>query len=151
MVPRLAARGAECQVNTTRMYRRSITDHYRHVQYTRQEGKASQLVSMKLEPGQEIGWEQHDVDQYLVIVQGKAYLDTDTKEDELEIKSGELACAGDAFVVPAGTRHNLVNASKTDPLTLWSVYVPPEHPANKIQPRKGGWEDAWRRRLASTT
>ena len=70
------------------MFRRVITDHYRHVQYTRREGKASQLVSMKLEPGQEIGWEQHDVDQYLVIVQGKARLDTVARVREHKWRAG---------------------------------------------------------------
>ena len=35
---------------------------------------------------------------------------------------------GDAVVVPAGTRHNVINASKTEPLKLYTLYSPPNHP-----------------------
>jgi len=35
---------------------------------------------------------------------------------------------GDAVVVPAGTLHNVINDSKTEPLKLYTIYSPPNHP-----------------------
>jgi len=107
------------------------TENYRHVRYTRL--GASQLVSMKLVPGQEIGWETHpDTDQHLIIVRGIAGIWMGEKGEE----DKQLAEAGDAVVVPMGTRHNVTNESKTDPLQLWSVYVPPEHPPTRKEKEK---------------
>lgn len=104
------------------------TDNYRHVRYTR--SGASQLVSMKLAPGEEIGWEMHeDTDQHLVIVGGTAGIWLGGKEKQ-------IAESGDAVVVPMGTRHNVTNESKTKPLRLWSVYAPPEHPPTRKEKEK---------------
>jgi mannose-6-phosphate isomerase-like protein (cupin superfamily) len=34
---------------------------------------------------------------------------------------------GSAIVVPAGTRHNIINTSAADPMKLYTVYAPPDH------------------------
>ena len=34
---------------------------------------------------------------------------------------------GFAIVVPAGTRHNIVNTSATDAMKLYTLYSPPDH------------------------
>ena len=34
---------------------------------------------------------------------------------------------GDAVIVPAGARHNVVNTSKGLDLKLYTIYSPPEH------------------------
>ena len=40
-----------------------------------------------------------------------------------------------AVIIPAGTRHNVVNAGDT-PLKLYSLYMPPEHKDGTIHPTK---------------
>ena len=39
---------------------------------------------------------------------------------------------GDGVVVPAGTHHNVVNASKTTLLKLYTIYSPPNHPDGTV-------------------
>jgi len=34
---------------------------------------------------------------------------------------------GDAVVVPAGAKHNVVNISESEPLKLYTIYSPPHH------------------------
>jgi mannose-6-phosphate isomerase-like protein (cupin superfamily) len=80
-----------------------------------------QLVVMSLQPGEEIGLEtHHDIDQFLRVEagEGKAYLNG----EEHPLKDGSVV------VVPSGTEHNVVNTSATEPLKLYTLYSPPEHP-----------------------
>ncbi len=90
---------------------------FRHVLYT---GKFTQLVLMSLKPGEEIGFETHDsVDQFFrfEMGEGKVYID-----------SQEYAVTGgDAVIVPAGSRHNVINTSNSEDLKLYTLYSPPEH------------------------
>jgi mannose-6-phosphate isomerase-like protein (cupin superfamily) len=82
----------------------------------------TQLVVMSLQPGEEIGDEVHpDVDQFFRVERGEARFVFDEKEER-------LVRGGDAVVVPAGTRHNVINASKEEPLKLYTLYSPPNHP-----------------------
>jgi mannose-6-phosphate isomerase-like protein (cupin superfamily) len=88
---------------------------YRRVLYT---AKNSQLVLMSIAPGSEIGEETHHLDQFIRLEQGKAKLVLDDVEHEV---------AEDwAFVIPAGTKHNVINEGDT-PLKLYTIYSPPEH------------------------
>jgi mannose-6-phosphate isomerase-like protein (cupin superfamily) len=43
---------------------------------------------------------------------------------------------GDAVIVPAGARHNVINASKTEELKLYTIYSPPEHDDGTIRKTK---------------
>ncbi len=97
--------------------------NFRQVLFT---GKHAQLVVMCLQPGEEIGKEMHpNVDQFFRIEQGEArFVLNDTEE--------HLVRDGDAVVVPAGTYHNIFNASKTTPLRLYTIYSPPNHPAGTV-------------------
>jgi mannose-6-phosphate isomerase-like protein (cupin superfamily) len=45
--------------------------------------------------------------------------------------------AGDAVVVPAGTFHNVINASPTKPLRLYTLYAPPQHADGAVQETRG--------------
>lgn len=99
------------------------TDH-RRVLYT---AKNSQLVLMCLQPGEEIGEEIHELDQFIRIEEGegKAVLndvETPMKED-------------DAVVIPQGTKHNVINTGSA-PLKLYSIYSPPEHKDGTIHKTK---------------
>ncbi len=91
-------------------------ENFRRVLYT---AKNSQLVVMSILPGEDVGEEIHHLDQFIRVEagQGKAILD-----------GVEHAISdGFAIVVPAGTRHNILNASSNKPLQLYTVYSPPNH------------------------
>ncbi|MDD3491521.1 MAG: cupin domain-containing protein [Candidatus Pacebacteria bacterium] len=91
-------------------------NNFREVLYT---GKNSQLVVMSIEPGDEIGEEVHDLDQFIRIEQGEGKAILDGVEHEVKDDF--------AIVVPAGANHNIINTSKEKPLKLYTVYSPPEH------------------------
>jgi mannose-6-phosphate isomerase-like protein (cupin superfamily) len=91
-------------------------ENFRKVLYT---ARYSQLVVMALGPGEEIGEEVHGLDQFLRIEKGTGKAVLDGVEHEI--------MDGSAIVVPAGTRHNIVNSSADKPLKLYTVYSPPNH------------------------
>jgi mannose-6-phosphate isomerase-like protein (cupin superfamily) len=39
-------------------------------------------------------------------------------------------------VVPAGTEHNVINTSKSEPMRLYTLYTPPEHPDGIVHATK---------------
>jgi mannose-6-phosphate isomerase-like protein (cupin superfamily) len=101
--------------------------YFRQVLYT---GKYAQLVVMCLQPGEEIGNEVHQtVDQFFRIEVGDAKFVFNGKEEH-------LVHAGDAVIVPAGTFHNVINASSTKPLKLYTLYYPPNHPDGTVHKTK---------------
>jgi mannose-6-phosphate isomerase-like protein (cupin superfamily) len=90
---------------------------FRHVLYT---GKYSQLVLMSLKPGEEIGEEVHKtVDQFFRFEKGTGTVTIDGVKHKV--------ADGDAVIVPAGAKHNVINTSKTIKLKLYTIYSPPEH------------------------
>lgn len=106
---------------------------FRHVIFT---GKHNQLVLMCLQPKEEIGNEVHaNVDQFFRIEEGKAKFVFSGKEEH-------QVGAGDAVVVPAGTYHNVINASATEPLHLYTIYSPPQHPDGTVHKTKADAEAA---------
>ncbi len=91
-------------------------------------GKYSQVVLMKLMPGEDIGNEVHEkVDQILIFVEGEGK--AKVGEEEFEIKEGTLA------FVDAGAWHNFTNTGST-PLKLFTIYSPPNHPYDRVQKTK---------------
>lgn len=98
---------------------------YRHVIFT---GGRAQLVLMSLKPKQSIGNEVHPkVDQFFRIEQGKALFKLDNGKDKY------VQGPNGATMVPAGTWHNVTNASANIPLKLYTIYSPPNHPPGTIQ------------------
>lgn len=90
---------------------------FRRVLYT---GKHSQLVLMSIKPGEEIGEETHDdVDQFFRFEEGEGKVIIDGVEHPVK--------DGNGVIVPAGARHNVINASKLVNLRLYTIYSPPEH------------------------
>ena len=107
--------------------------YFRRVLFT---ATHAQLVVMCLQPGEEIGDEVHnDVDQFFRIERGEARFVFNEKEER-------LVHDGDAVVVPAGTYHNVINASKTAPLKLYTIYSPPTHPDGTVHKSKAEAEAA---------
>ena len=43
---------------------------------------------------------------------------------------------GDAFLVPAGIEHNVINTSAEKPLKLYTIYSPPHHKDGTIHKTK---------------
>ena len=107
--------------------------YFRRVLFT---GKHAQLVVMCLQPGEQIGKEVHpNVDQFFRIEQGEAkFVFNETEE--------HLVRNADAVVVPAGTHHNVINASKTTTLKLYTIYSPPNHPDGTVHKTKSEAEAA---------
>lgn len=91
-------------------------NNFRKVLYT---ARYSQLVLMSLNPGEEIGEEMHDLDQFLRIEKGEGKAVLDGVEHQLK--------GGSAVVVPAGTKHNIINTSSKEEMKLYTIYSPPEH------------------------
>lgn len=98
---------------------------YRRVVYT---GQHEQLVLMNLRPGEEIGNEVHDVDQFIRVEAGTGTA-TINNTDEHAVSDGW------ALLVPAGTWHNITNTGEAD-LKLYTVYGPPNHKDGTVQPTK---------------
>jgi len=92
-------------------------NNFRKVLYT---SKHSQLVLMSLKPKEEIGEETHtDNDQFFRIESGSGKCIIDGNEYKIK--------AGDAVVVPAGSRHNLINSDNVAELKMYTIYSPAHH------------------------
>ena len=100
--------------------------YFRQVLFT---GPHSQLVLMCLAPKEEIGMEVHpENDQFFRFESG---------EGKVLIAGVEYAVKdGNAAVVPAGTQHNVMNTSSTNPLKLYTIYSPAHHPDGTIHKTK---------------
>jgi mannose-6-phosphate isomerase-like protein (cupin superfamily) len=96
--------------------------NFRKVLFT---SKYMQLVVMSLLPLEDIGVEVNmKVDQFFRVDSGEGKV----------IMNGKTTKFGNgyAFIVPAGTEHNVINTSKTKALKLYTIYTPPNHPDQKI-------------------
>ena len=101
-------------------------NNFRKVLYT---APHSQLVLMSLLPNEEIGMEAHgNVDQFFRFEKGSGKVILEGEET--------IIGDGDVVVVPAGTNHNVINTSTTEPLKLYTVYSPANHPDGTVHPTK---------------
>lgn len=92
-------------------------ENFRQVLYT---AKHSQLVLMSLRPKEEIGLEVHpDNDQFFRFEKGQGKVIIDGHEYQVS--------DGSAVVVPAGAQHNVINASDSEELKLYTIYSPAHH------------------------
>ncbi len=90
--------------------------NFRKVLYTT---KNTQLVLMSLLPKEDIGEEIHHLDQFIKVEKGTGKTVLNGVESFLG--------AGYAVVIPAGTKHNIINTSETEDMKLYTVYAPPNH------------------------
>ncbi len=102
-------------------------NNFREVLYT---SKNCQLVIMSLLPGEDIGEEVHDVDQFLRVEQGQGQTILNDQAHKIE--------DGSAIIVPAGMKHNIINTGDTV-MKLYTLYTPPDHKDRIIHKTK---EDA---------
>jgi mannose-6-phosphate isomerase-like protein (cupin superfamily) len=92
-----------------------MNSEFRQVLYT---ARNCQLVLMALKPKEDIGAEVHKLDQFFRVEEGsgEAVLDGITT----------AISTGFAVLVPAGTRHNIINTGD-GPMKLYTLYAPPNH------------------------
>jgi mannose-6-phosphate isomerase-like protein (cupin superfamily) len=112
-------------------------DTYRTAVWT---GSHLQLTVMSIEPRGEIGLEVHeDHDQFLRVESGRGRVQMGPARDELTLD----CVVGDdwAILVPAGSWHNLTNIGE-EPLKLYSLYAPREHPHGTVHRTKADADDA---------
>ena len=101
-------------------------EDFRRVLFT---GKHTQLVLMTLIPGQDIGLETHEGhDQFIRIEAGTGEVVMDGRVQPIS--------DGTAIVIPAGAEHNVTNTSADEPLKLYTLYSPPEHPDGTVEHEK---------------
>ena len=97
-------------------------------------GPHLQLTVMSIEPGGEVGLEVHaDRDQFLRVEAGRGRVQMGPAKDQLTFDRE----VGDdwSILVPAGSWHNLTNVGD-EPLKLYSLYAPREHPHGTVHPTK---------------
>ena len=100
--------------------------HFREVLFT---APHLQLVVMTLQPGEEIGLETHDDgDQFFRVEAGEGEALLDGKRHPLH--------DGSIVVIPAGVEHNISNTSASEPLRVYTIYTPPEHPDGTLHHTK---------------
>ncbi len=97
-------------------------------------GDYFQLTLMCIEVGGEIGLEMHpDVDQFIRLEQGEGIIKMGRRRNCFDLQ--EKVYDDYAFIIPAGTWHNLINTGNV-PLKLYSIYAPPNHPFGTIHRTK---------------
>ncbi|PIT94068.1 cupin domain-containing protein [Candidatus Falkowbacteria bacterium CG10_big_fil_rev_8_21_14_0_10_43_11] len=105
--------------------------NFRTVLYT---AEHSQLVVMSLKPGEEIGMEVHlNIDQFIRVESGTGKVIMNGEENAIS--------DGFAFVIPAGTNHNVINTGDTQ-MKLYTVYTPPNHKDGTVHITKADAEAA---------
>ena len=106
-------------------------EHFRQVLFT---GSQLQLTVMTIPPGGEVGLEMHEgLDQFIRVESGSAEVTlgrTKDSRDETHQVSDDWAA-----IIPGGTWHNVVNTGD-EPLKLYSLYSPPEHPDGTVHETK---------------
>lgn len=90
--------------------------------------KNAQIVFMSISPESnpknEIGTEVHPFDQVIYIVDGWARVILDEQTDMVQ--------AGDMILVPAGTKHNIMNLNKETSLKIISFYTDHDIPEGAV-------------------
>jgi mannose-6-phosphate isomerase-like protein (cupin superfamily) len=100
-------------------------------------GNHLQLTLMSIPVGGEIGLERHpDLDQFIRLEEGQGVVKMGDRKDRLDFQ--ENVYDDFAFIIPAGTWHNLINTGNI-PIKLYSIYAPPQHPHGTVHRTK---EDA---------
>lgn len=87
-----------------------------------------QLVVMSLQPGEDIGEEVHELDQFIRCESGSGKTVLDGVEHQIT--------DGFAVLIPAGTRHNIINTSADKPMKLYTLYAPPNHAEGTVHTTK---------------
>jgi mannose-6-phosphate isomerase-like protein (cupin superfamily) len=106
-------------------------ENYRSTLWT---GTRLQMTVMHIAPGHDIGLEVHpDGDQFLRVESGRARVQMGSSRDDL---SFDREVEDDwVILVPAGAWHNVTNIGD-EPLKVYALYGPPEHPHGTVHATK---------------
>lgn len=97
-------------------------------------GEHLQLTLMSINIGDEIGLEiHHNTDQFIRVEEGHALIMIGDSRDSLTFR--RRLGDDDVAIIPAGKWHNVINIGN-EPLKLYSIYAPPEHPRGTIHRTK---------------
>lgn len=103
-------------------------------------GKHLQLTLMSLLPGEDIGLEIHpNIDQFIRIEHGQGIVKMGEQRERLNFQ--QRVFEDFVFIIPANTWHNLINTG-SEPLKLYSIYAPPQHPFGTVHTTKAESEAA---------
>lgn len=97
-------------------------------------GSHLQLTLMSINVGEDIGLEMHpDVDQFIRIERGNAEVTMGDMKDMVSFR--ENLKDDDIVIIPAGKWHNIINTGN-QPLKLYSIYAPANHPHGTVHKTK---------------
>src|SRR5699024_3988745 len=97
-------------------------------------GDHLQVTLMSIEVGGDVGLEVHPtVDQFIRIEEGRGLVQMGDRQNRLDFR--REVSEDDAIMIPAGKWHNVTNTGN-NPMKLYSVYAPPEHPAGTVHQTK---------------
>lgn len=97
-------------------------------------GDNLQVTLMSINVGEDIGLEVHPtVDQFIRIDEGQGLVKMGDSKDNLDFQ--EKVYDDYAIMIPAGKWHNIINTGN-EPLKLYAIYAPPEHPRGTIHETK---------------
>ena len=103
---------------------------YRRVWST---GTSLQVVLMCLLPGESVPWETHsDIDQFIRVEKGELTIQLINNGliKEIQLRDGE------AYIIPAGTQHQLINGGSRAHAKFYTLYSKIEHPPGHIEHRQ---------------
>lgn len=102
-------------------------------------GTHLQLTVMSIQPGHDIGLEVHpDHDQFLRVEEGTGRVQMGPAKEQLTFQ--RTVVDDDVVLVPAGSWHNVTNIGD-EPLKVYSLYGPPEHPHGTVHATKEDADD----------
>lgn len=85
-----------------------------------------QMVFMSIPPGGRIPTETHPAtDQFIRVESGTGTATLDGQAYELKDDA--------SLIIPAGSRHLVVNTSDSEPLKMYMIYSPPEHAPSALE------------------
>jgi len=103
-------------------------------------GAHLQVTLMSIDVGGDIGLEIHpNLDQFIRIEEGQGIVKMGSRKDKLDFQ--QKVKSDYAFIIPAGTWHNLINTGNR-PIKLYSIYAPPQHPRGTVHKTKADAEAA---------
>lgn len=114
-----------------------LNQNYRSALWT---GQHLQVTLMSIKVGGDIGLEMHPyLDQFLRVESGCGLVKMGNSRDKLNYQ--KPVDGNYAIIIPAGTWHNLINTG-SNPLKLYSIYAPPQHPFGTVHKTKEIAEEA---------
>lgn len=113
---------------------KKATEYNNNYRTTLWTGPNMQLTVMSIPVGEDIGLELHpQVEQFLRIEKGHGIVQMGDRKDHLHFQ--QQVFDDSAIFIPSGTWHNVINIGN-EPLKLYAIYAPANHPHGAIHKTK---------------